>query len=94
MAISLAPPARPDGGARFVVEERFDPPVDLSKAAPENPILSPCLQRYEVNWFVSFIAADGSQCRCVYSAADADAVRSAYRSAGMPFVRVWPVRAP
>jgi len=93
-AVSLTPPSPPPAkGDLYVVEERFDPPVDLSTAAPENPNLSPCLQRHEVGWVVSYIAADGTQCRCVYRAADAEAVRAAYRSAGMPFARVWRARA-
>lgn len=92
-AVRLDPPdGAPTGGDLFVVEERFHPPVDLSTAAPENPKLSPCLQRHDVDWVVSYIAADGTQCRCVYRAPDAEAVRAAYRSAGMPFSRVWRAR--
>ena len=92
-AVSVTPPhPRPSQGDLYVVEERFEPPIDLGAAAPENPDLAPCLQRHEVDWVVSYIAADGTQCRCVYRAADAEAVRAAYRGASMPFVRVWRAR--
>jgi hypothetical protein len=91
-ALQLSPAQPETAGSLFVVEERFDPPVALDQAAPQNDQLSPCLQIYGVGWVTSFLAADGTQCRCVYGAADAEAVRSAYRSAGMPFVRVWRAR--
>src|SRR4051812_26756713 len=58
-AVSLSPRSVAAAPSVYVVEERFDPPVDLSKAAPENDQLSPCLQTYGVNWMTSFIAADG-----------------------------------
>jgi hypothetical protein len=74
----------------LVVEERFDPPVDVSKVNPYVEKLSPCLPSYEVKWLASFLAADGSRCVCVYEAPSADAVRQAYRSAGVPFTAVWP----
>ncbi len=73
----------------FVVDERFDPPVDPAKGAPQSPELSPCLRTYGVDWVRSLVAEDGTQCRCVYRAPDADAVRRAYRTAGMAFESVW-----
>jgi hypothetical protein len=88
-AVNLSPAVPGAGRGLYVVDERFEPPVDRSKAAPENPELSPCLQRREVDWVTSFIAADGTRCHCVYDAADAEAVRGAYRAAQMPFVKVW-----
>jgi hypothetical protein len=91
-AVNLSPSAPGGGRELYVVEERFEPAIDLSKAAPENPELSPCLQRNDVAWVTSFIAADGTQCRCVYDAADAEAVRASYRAAKMPFVKVWRAR--
>jgi hypothetical protein len=91
-AVALAPTAPARGRDLYVVDEVFDPPIDLSKAAPENPELSPCLQRHDVDWVTSFIALDGTRCRCVYDAADAEAVRASYRAAKFPFVRVWRAR--
>jgi hypothetical protein len=74
-----------------VVEERFDPPVDLSKPNPVAEKVSPCLGVEGVEWKSSFIAADGSRCVCVYEAPDADAVRRVYRKAGVGFERVFTV---
>jgi Nickel responsive protein SCO4226-like len=74
----------------FVVEEKFDPPVDVSKVNPNAEKLSPCLPTYEVKWIASFLAEDGSRCVCVYEASSGDAVRQLYRTAGVPFTSVWP----
>jgi hypothetical protein len=91
-AVNLSPSVPGEGRSLYVVDERFEPPIDLSKAAPENPELAPCLQRNDVDWVTSFIAADGSRCHCIYDAADAEAVRASYRAAKMPFVKVWRAR--
>jgi hypothetical protein len=74
----------------LVVEERFDPPVDVSKVNPNADKLSICLPTYDVKWVASFLGTDGSRCVCVYDAPSADAVRQAYRTAGVPFQAVWP----
>jgi hypothetical protein len=74
----------------LIVEERFDPPVDVTKVNPASEKLSPCLPSYDVKWLASYVAADGTRCVCVYEAPSADAVRQAYRSAGVPFGAVWP----
>ena len=73
----------------IVVEERFDPPIDLSQGSPVAEKVSPCLPVYDVRWLTSYIASDGSRCVCVYEADDAEAVRRVYRSAGVPFENVW-----
>jgi hypothetical protein len=73
----------------LVVEERFDPPVDVTKVNPNEEKLSPCLPTYDVKWVASFLASDGSRCVCVYDAPSADSVRQAYRTAGVPFQAVW-----
>ena len=74
----------------LVVEERFEPPVDVTKVNPYIKKLSPCLATYDVKWVASFLATDGARCVCVYEAPSADAVRQAYRTAGTPFTAVWP----
>ena len=74
----------------FVVDERFDPPIDAQALNPYNEALSPCLKVYDVKWVSSFVASDGTQCVCVYEAPDADSVRRAYRTAEVPFqFKVW-----
>jgi uncharacterized protein DUF4242 len=75
--------------AVIIVEERFDPPIDLSQGSPVADKVSPCLPVYDVHWLSSYIARDGTRCVCVYEAADAEAVRRTYRTAGVAFENVW-----
>jgi hypothetical protein len=66
--------------AVIMVEERFDPALDLSQGSPVADKISPCLPVYDMAWLSSYIAADGT---------DAETVRRAYRTAGLDFVSVW-----
>ena len=75
--------------AVVLVEHLFDPPADPS-AFSADTTKPPCLETLDVRWLGSFAARDGSQCVCVYDAADAEAVRRAYRQAEIPFRKVWP----
>ena len=76
--------------AVIMVEERFDPPIDLSQGSPVADKVSPCLPVYDVTWLSSYIASDGTRCVCVYEADNAEAVRRMYRTAGVAFENVWP----
>jgi hypothetical protein len=78
-----------DTMAVVIVEEKFDPPIDLSQGSPVADKVSPCLPVYDVHWLSSYIARDGTRCVCVYQAPDAEAVRRTYRAAGVPFENVW-----
>jgi hypothetical protein len=75
--------------AVIMVEEKFDPPIDLSQGSPVADKVSPCLPVYDVTWLSSYIASDGTRCVCVYEAENAEAVRRVYRSAGVLFENVW-----
>jgi hypothetical protein len=75
--------------AVIMVEERFDPPIDVSAGSPIADKVSPCLPVYDVHWLSSYIAADGTRCVCVYEAEDAESVRKAYRTAEVQFEAVW-----
>jgi hypothetical protein len=66
--------------AVIMVEERFDPPIDLSQGSPVADKVSPCLPVYDVTWMSSYIASDGSRCVCVYEAEDAEASTSGRRA--------------
>jgi hypothetical protein len=70
----------------LVVEERFDPPVDVSKVNPNSEKLSICLPTYDVTWVASFLGSDGSRCVCVYDAPSADA---SARRIGPPVYPSW-----
>jgi hypothetical protein len=65
--------------AVIMVEERFDPPIDVTQGSPI----------YDVRWLSSYIATDGTRCVCVYEADDAEAVRKVYRAANVAFEKVW-----
>lgn len=75
--------------AIIMVEERFDPPIDLSQGSPVADKVSPCLPVYDVTWLSSYIATDGTRCVCVYEAGDAETVRHVYRTAAVAFENVW-----
>jgi hypothetical protein len=75
----------------IVVEERFDPPLDLSKPNPVAEKVSPCLGVEGVTWQSSYIASDGTRCICVYEAPEAESVRRVYRQAGVAFEGAWSV---
>lgn len=75
--------------AVIMVEERFEPSIDVSQGSPIAEDVSPCLPVYDVLWLSSYIATDGTRCVCVYEADDAEAVRKVYRAANVPFENVW-----
>ena len=74
----------------IIVQEVFEPPVDVTKENPYAGKLSPCLPVEGVTWLASYVANDGTRCVCVYDAPDAESVRRAYRKAGVPFENAWP----
>ena len=75
--------------AVIMVEERFEPPIDLSQGSPVADKVSPCLPVYDVTWLSSYIASDGSRCVCVYEAENAEAVRKRLPHRRRAFENVW-----
>jgi hypothetical protein len=75
--------------AVIMVDERFDPPIDLEHGSPVADKVGPCLPVYDVQWLSSYISTDGTRCVCVYEADSAETVRRVYRTAGVPFESVW-----
>ena len=51
--------------------------------------LDPCLAAHDVRWLRSYLSLDRRRMICEFEAADAEAVRSSFRSAGVAFMRVW-----
>jgi Protein of unknown function (DUF4242) len=78
--------------AIFLCERTFSPPLTPSQFAAGGEVLAPCLQARNVAWVASHLATDGARCICVFDAADAEAVRDANRTAGLPFDKVWPAQ--
>jgi hypothetical protein len=75
--------------ARIVVEQVFDPPMSDADYAAFSKRLDPCLEAMSAVWRRSYMATDKRRLTCEFEAPDADAVRSAMRSAGIKFERAW-----
>ena len=73
----------------MIVETLFDPPATEEDFDANAAKLFPCLEGTGVNWVKSFVSQDRRRRICIFEAPDADTVRTAYRSAGVVFERVW-----
>ena len=73
----------------FVVEYSFDPPLTDDSLKGAFDALKPCLEVRNIRRMRSWLADDRTRMLCEYEAGDTQAVRDAYRSASVPFVRVW-----
>jgi hypothetical protein len=72
-----------------VVERSFEEPVDLETLVAKEAGAGWCLEMYGVEFLKSYVATDARRMICLYQAPDAEAVRTAQSTAGMPFDRVW-----
>ena len=86
-----AAPATPTAGAgeRVVVERAFDAPADFDALHAIEERGAWCLQLHRVRFVQTFFSLDHRHMICLYDAPDAESVRLAERTAGMPFERVW-----
>ena len=87
-----APPGGDDAGERdtlVVVERRFAEPVELPALQAVEDAAAWCLAQHRVRFVRTYHALDRRQMICTYLAPDAEAVRSAQRTAGMPFDDAW-----
>ena len=75
----------------FLCERTFATPLTPAGFAEAGKGLAPCLEAREVTWLSSSVAADGTRSVCAFEAADAERVREANRTAGLPFERVYAV---
>ena len=75
--------------ARVMMEQFFDPPLSDEEYSALGKKVDPCLDQHEAIWVRSYISADKKRCVCEFEAADAESVREAFRSAGVPFERIW-----
>jgi len=74
---------------RMIVEYVFDPPATEEEFDAAAAKLDPCFEGRDVRWVRSFVSLDRRRRICVFDAPDAEAVRQSYRSAGVPFERIW-----
>jgi len=77
----------------LILEKEFAAPLSEEQHDGESQALDSCLTAHGVRWLRSFIASDRRRMICEFEAADAEAVRSSFRSAGVGFVRVWAAEA-
>ena len=77
----------------IVLEYAFDPPMTEEVFDKVAARLEPCLDAQGVRWVQSFLALDRRRRICIFEAADAEAVRAAYRTAEVSFVRAWSAEA-
>lgn len=75
--------------AHLIVEQSFDPPLTDEEHTRLAERLDPCLESHGAAWMCSYLSADRRRMVCEFEAADAEAVRQSYRSAGLKFDRVW-----
>ena len=77
----------------FMCERTFASPITEADFGAAGKVLQRCIDAREVKWLGSNFATDGTRSICMYEAADADRVREANRTAGLPFDKVWPAHA-
>jgi hypothetical protein len=75
--------------ANVLVERTFDEPVELEDLQAREDASQWCLDARDVKFVRTYFSRDRKRMLCLYSAPDAEAVRSAQREAGMPFDEVW-----
>jgi Protein of unknown function (DUF4242) len=74
---------------QVIVENTFEVPLTDEDLRGMNERGNPCLHAYGVTWRVSYLSVDRRRMVCHFEAADAEAVRTALRSAAIRFDRVW-----
>ena len=73
----------------LIVETTYDPPLTDAQRRATQDRLDPCMELRQVEWVSSYEAADRRRKICVFRAPDAEALREAFRGAGVSFDRVW-----
>jgi len=90
--VTAWPPPQGTNGApaeTVLVSRAFDAPMVFEELQAQETAQNWCLQAYRVRFLQSLFALDRRRMLCLYAAPDAEAVRHAQRSAGLPFERVW-----
>ncbi|HVO31738.1 MAG TPA: nickel-binding protein [bacterium] len=82
-----------DGPTQLICEYEFDHPIGDDEWDEMATRLEDCLNVRGVVWKRSYLALDRLRRICVYEAADAEAVREAYRRAKVKFTRIWAAEA-
>jgi hypothetical protein len=75
--------------ARIIVEQVFTEPFSDEDYARFAKKIDPCLELRNGLWRRSSISVDRMRMTCEFEAPDAESVRDAMHSAGIPYERVW-----
>lgn len=73
----------------LVCEYEYEPPLTDEAMSTAFNALKPCLEIRGIRRLRSWLSEDRRRGICEYEAADAQSLREAYRSASVPFVRMW-----
>lgn len=73
----------------LVLEQSFDTPVSSEELTSAAKRVDRCLEAYAARWMRSYLSKDRKRMICEFEAPDAEAVRNAYRSAGINFENCW-----
>lgn len=74
---------------RVIVERTFDEPLDMAELQARENAASWCLDAWGITPLASYLSRDRMRIICTYEAPDAEAVRRANQTAGLPFDNVW-----
>lgn len=75
--------------SNVIVEYAYDPPLSEDDFVRNGQKLGPCLEARSVKWVATYLSIDRRRRVCIFDAPDAEAVRSAFHSAGVKFERAW-----
>ena len=75
--------------ARIIIEQEFAQPMPDEAFSEMTARLDPCVRARNATWRRSYVSSDRTRMTCEYEAPDAETMREACRSAGVPFVRIW-----
>ncbi len=75
--------------ARVLVEQVFTEPFTDERYAAFAKQLDPCVEVRRGLWRRSSLATDKLRMVCEFEAPDAESVREAFRTAGIPYERAW-----
>lgn len=75
--------------ASIIIERRFEPALTDADLEQLMARAGPCLQERDAHWIRSYLSTSRQRMICLFEAPDAEAVRQAFRVAGLPFEAVW-----
>ena len=74
---------------RLILETEFESPLTEEEHDAMGQRADPCLLAHQVRWIRSLVSADRKRMVCEFEAADAESVRTAFRSAKVAYTKIW-----